>query len=349
MKTKFKQITDQDLKALNDDLISDIIPLKIDARMSVPTLHALQTIFYLRLQLAQVSWAENEPIYESLCRNRFEQIAAALTEKYGTVETLSDKITILNRLENISQILNNRHSDFAVEQRRKLIASAELTFTQRYRLDNLLEFNYDNVTEDIDRLLAEARTAFDIAILFDIDSLGTEKQYNAVTDLYQAMFDNAIAEGNTREIANLLAVAADSNNDPARRALLGTLTAKVLSALPDDSSENRTQPGFAHVDSTSLKPSIERKGIIESLPLPERKVVDGLTLLESGVDGLILPESRAVDRLTLPERSIEGGLTLPERRAVDELTLPERRVNEIAAAVYTRIDALTGKYAPIPA
>ena len=66
------------LKTLNDELIGDIIPLKIDSDMSVSTLYALETIFYLRLQLAQVEGAENEHIYELLCKNRFDQIAKAL-------------------------------------------------------------------------------------------------------------------------------------------------------------------------------------------------------------------------------------------------------------------------------
>jgi len=53
----------RELKMLNDDLINDIIPLKIDSGMSVSTLHALETIFYLRLQLAQVVCEDNESIY----------------------------------------------------------------------------------------------------------------------------------------------------------------------------------------------------------------------------------------------------------------------------------------------
>lgn len=48
------------LKTLNDNIIGDIISLKIiEDTMSVSTLFALETIFYLRLQLAQISDDDN--------------------------------------------------------------------------------------------------------------------------------------------------------------------------------------------------------------------------------------------------------------------------------------------------
>ncbi|MCM1142249.1 MAG: hypothetical protein NC453_27070, partial [Muribaculum sp.] len=80
---------------LNDNIIGDIIPIKVDATMSVATLYAIETIFYLRLQLAQVAWDDNTPAFESLCRARFEQIANALEEKYPKAATLNEKIEIL--------------------------------------------------------------------------------------------------------------------------------------------------------------------------------------------------------------------------------------------------------------
>lgn len=70
------------LKTINDNNIGDIIPLKIDEKMSVSTLFALETIFYLRLALAQLSDDDNSSVYELLCRNRFEKIANALYKKY---------------------------------------------------------------------------------------------------------------------------------------------------------------------------------------------------------------------------------------------------------------------------
>ena len=51
----------KDLKTLNDNIIGDFIDFKIDADMPLSDLRALESIFYLRLQLAQVGWEDNEP------------------------------------------------------------------------------------------------------------------------------------------------------------------------------------------------------------------------------------------------------------------------------------------------
>ena len=50
-----------------DEYIKDMVDIKIHSKMSVSTLYALETIFYLRLQLAQVSWDANEILYEDKC------------------------------------------------------------------------------------------------------------------------------------------------------------------------------------------------------------------------------------------------------------------------------------------
>lgn len=213
----------------NDDLIGDFINLKIGEELSLSMLFAIEAIFYLRLQLAQVEWDDNEPIYESLCRDRFEQISKVLTGKYKSAETLNEKIGILYHLENISQTLSLGINDFVVEKRRELLSNCQyLTFPQRYRLDNMLEFNYDNIKEDIDRLILETETAFDISILFDIDSLGTPNQYAAVMDLYEAIFTKAVSEGNTSEIARLLVAAVYCNSDPDRRRKITELTDQLI-------------------------------------------------------------------------------------------------------------------------
>jgi len=62
----------KDLKTLNDDLIGDIIDIKIDSDMFVSTLYALETIFLLRLQLARVSWAKDEPNLTCVQKLRLE-------------------------------------------------------------------------------------------------------------------------------------------------------------------------------------------------------------------------------------------------------------------------------------
>jgi len=132
---KAKRKLNQNLKTLNDDLIGDIIDIKINADMSISTLYALETIFYLRLQLAQVSWTENEPIYESLCRDRFEQICKALSKKYKVAKSLNEKIEILERLEVISLTLHSDHSRFALEEASLLENLPDLTYAQKLRLE----------------------------------------------------------------------------------------------------------------------------------------------------------------------------------------------------------------------
>lgn len=222
-----------DSKALNDELIGDFVNVEINADMPVSTLYALEVIFYLRLQLAQVGWEDDEPIYEALCRNRFEQLLQALTKKYATASSVSEKIEILNRLEVISLTLNLGHNDLVLFERQEMLESESLTYTQRYRLEHLLDFYSDTIEDDIDRLLSEAKTSFDISILFDIDSLGTDEQYSVVMDLYKSMFSKAIAERNTGEIANLLAAAAYCNINPGRRQEIKEITSS-LAALPSD-------------------------------------------------------------------------------------------------------------------
>jgi len=92
-----------------DEYINGMIVIKINSKMSVSTLYALETIFFLRLQLAQVSWDANEALYEDICRDRFERISKALTEKYRNTKSINEKIEILERIEVISLNINNDH------------------------------------------------------------------------------------------------------------------------------------------------------------------------------------------------------------------------------------------------
>ncbi|MCM1451602.1 MAG: hypothetical protein NC102_05050 [Clostridium sp.] len=213
---------------IKDYIIGDFIELEIGENMSLPTLYALEAIFYLRLQLAQVGWEECEPILNELCRDRFERISMILSNRYELVESLDEKICVLNHLKNIATTLGNVDCGFVIDNHRELVNSQNLTLSQKYRLDNLLDSGSDNIREDIDCLLLEAHTAFDMSILFDIDSLGTCKQYGAVMDLYESLFYKALAESNISEIANLLAVVAFCNSDPDRRQKIKKLTDKLI-------------------------------------------------------------------------------------------------------------------------
>ncbi len=99
-----------------DEYISDLIDIKINSKTSVSTLYALEMIFFLRLQLPQVSWDANETLYEEICRDCFEQISMALIEKYRNSKSINEKIEILERIEAISLDINHDHRLFALEE-----------------------------------------------------------------------------------------------------------------------------------------------------------------------------------------------------------------------------------------
>lgn len=217
------------LKTLNDDIIGDLIPLKIDATMSVSTLYALEIIFYLRLQLAQVSWAENEPIYESLCRKRFEEIAKALTKKYKTAETLNEKIEILERLSSIGMTIHSSHLDFAIEEADKLKELSNLTYAQKLRLDWIPTINSENESQIVAKLLPRANSTFDMATLALIIDYITDTERNAILNRYFDLFDTALLANNTTELGSLLSLAAYWNSDPAIRPRLTDAANKAAS------------------------------------------------------------------------------------------------------------------------
>jgi len=215
------------LKTLNDDLIGDIIPLKINADMSVSTLYALETIFYLRLQLAQVGWAENEPIYESLCRNRFEQIAKALTKKHKTAESLNEKIEILERLTAIGITINSDHLYFALEEASSLEDLPNLTYAQKLRLEWLPNINSVDDSMVVAELLTQVNDSFVMATIGMLIDYITDEERTAVLDRYIAMVDAAIATNDIAELGNLLALAAYWNSNPSVRHRLSEIVSKA--------------------------------------------------------------------------------------------------------------------------
>ena len=148
----------RDLKTLNDDIIGDIIPIGIDADMSVATLHALETIFYLRLQLAQVGWEDNESIYNGLCRDRFEQLAKALRKKYDTTSSINEKIEILERLASLGMTIDRDDFSFALDDAENLKGLSNLTYAQKLRLNWLPDINSENESEIVAKLLSESRS-----------------------------------------------------------------------------------------------------------------------------------------------------------------------------------------------
>ncbi len=217
----------RELKTLNDDLINDIIPVKIDSGMTVSTLHALETIFYLRLQLAQVGWEENEPIYNSLCRDRFEQLAKALRQKYVSASSLNDKIEILERLAAIGMTIDSDDFSYALEEAEKLKELPGLTYAQKLRLDWLTNINSENESQIVADLLPQTISSFELATLALITDFITDEEREAVINRYFDLFDAALSAGNIAELGKLLTLAAYWNSDPTIRPRLTAAATKA--------------------------------------------------------------------------------------------------------------------------
>lgn len=246
-KSAAKRKLARDLKVLNDDIIGDIIRIEIDADMSVATLHALETIFYLRLQLAQVGWEEKEPIYNSLCCNRFEQLAKALRKKYDTAFSINEKIEILERLVSIGLTIDSNDFSFALDEAEKLNEIPNLNYVQKLRLDWLPDINSENESEIVAKLLPEANTSFEMATLALIFDFITAEEREAVLDRYFDLFDAALTVGNVAELGKLLTLAAYWNIDPTIRPRLTEAVTKAQAMDGLSLVERRVNPIAAEI------------------------------------------------------------------------------------------------------
>ncbi len=207
------------IRPFNDNIIGDIIGIKIDAEMSVSTLYALETIFYLRLQLAQASGEDNEPVYAALCRNRFEQLAKALMEKYPLAETLNEKIEILERIEAITLYLSFDHSYFALEEASALEDLPDLTFAQKLRLQWLPGIDSEDYSKIVSELLSTIphcgldEVGFVMATIAQIFDFITDEERTAVIDRYEQLIGQLPLQ-RAGGLGILLSFAADWNMYP---------------------------------------------------------------------------------------------------------------------------------------
>ncbi len=191
------------LQLKQDEYIGDITDIEISSRMSVSTLYALETIFYLRLQLAQVSLEKNGPMIEALCRNRLEQLAEAHTEKYSTADSIDRKIEILERIEVIALILTGGHSDYALERASIMEDLPNLTYAQKLRLKWLPAITPEDDSKIVAELLPQTGSSFEMATLALISDFCTEEERAAIFDRYLEMFDAAFSSDNTAELGSL--------------------------------------------------------------------------------------------------------------------------------------------------
>ncbi len=208
------------LQLKQDEYIGDITDIEISSRMSVSTLYALETIFYLRLQLVQVSLEKNGSMIEALCRKRLEQLAEAHTEKYAAADSINRKIEILERIEVITLILTGGHSDFALEKGSIMEDLPNLTYAQKLRLKWLPDITPEDDSKIVAELLPQTDSSFEMATLALIFDFCTEEERAAIFDRYIEMFDAARSANDTDELGNLLSLAAYWNNSPSMRPVL---------------------------------------------------------------------------------------------------------------------------------
>lgn len=224
------------LKSLNDEIIGDIIPLKIDPDMSVSTLYALEDIFYMRLQLAQVGSEEEEPILNDLCSDRYMKLSKALKTKYTNSESLNEKIEILYHLAGIGHVLSNELIIFAREEAAKLECLSNLTDFQKLFLSSISDVEIKDAPATIARLLPQAKDSFDIAALAIIEDFGSYDDRNAIFTRFTEMFNKALSLKDYSELGKLLALAAYWNINPTMRKKIKHLTSSLTTIACDDIS-----------------------------------------------------------------------------------------------------------------
>ena len=257
-RTEEKRKLNKALKCLKDDLIGDIISVNIDAEMSVSTLYALETIFFLRLQLAQLVGESSEPVYESLCRVRYEQISKALTKKYRSAVTVNEKIEILERLEAIEMFVNKEHSRLALGEASIIEDEPNLTYAQKLRLEWLPNINIEeDDSKMVAELLSQRTGSFEMSTIGQIIDFITDDERNAVIDRYIAMIDAAVASNDTAELGNLLALAVNWNSNPDVRFRLTEIPDKIASiegiSLPEKRVNQIAAKIYAQIDTITGK------------------------------------------------------------------------------------------------
>jgi len=251
-------LKDKDILQLkHDEYISDIIDIEISSRMSVSTLYALETIFYLRLQLEQALSEQKDTMIEALCRKRLEQLANALMVKYATADSVNRKIEIIERIEVITLILTDGHSDFALEEASIIVDEPNLTYAQRLRLKWLPGITTEDESKIVAELLPQTNSSFEMATLALISDFCTDKERAVIIDRYLEMFNIALAANDIAELGNLLALAAYWNNSPSIRPRLTEAANQAASidalSLPEKRVNAIAAAIYAHTNTLTGK------------------------------------------------------------------------------------------------
>jgi len=218
----------KDLKCLNDDIISDIIDIEINSDMAVPTLQALDTIFNLRLDLAEISSSDNVTIFRRLCKDRREKISKVLLKKYRTAISVNEKIEILELIYTVGQSIDITNFKFTIEEVSKLEQLSGLTYSQRLRLSWICDNSPEISNEVFQTLLRQAANAFDMATVVMSEDVTPQEESDVIFFRFSEIFGSALANNDRDELGRLLVMAANWNIDPIRCKKLETLINDIL-------------------------------------------------------------------------------------------------------------------------
>ncbi len=228
-RTAAKKAWAKELKSIHDEIIGDIIDVRIESRMSLPSLRALATIFELRLQLAEVAMSDNETLYRRLCADRHAKLHKALLKKYATSINIEEKIGILELLGTTGASRDSDGLQYVLDEACRLAQDSRLSYLQKLRLSWLTDEDDEIHPEAIAPLWEHAGNAFDVATLAMIEDVATADQRKALFKRWTELFLSALANDDAAEAGSLLVVAGRWMTDPIRRQTLEILTQRAAS------------------------------------------------------------------------------------------------------------------------
>ena len=217
------------LEKANEEIIPDILPIKITSKMSVPTLRALEAIYTLRSWLASESHDINDPVYANLQVQRMWQISKALKAKYRQTKTLANRIEILSFIDTLEEDLTCKNSDFAVAEATKLAHKYGSNLTPFQSLRFQFIFASEEIYNDnaVMELLPYANTAFELGSLTLIEHRVSPSLREAIFNRFTLLLETSIKANNTAEISNLLALFPYWNENPTHRQKIKELTTNL--------------------------------------------------------------------------------------------------------------------------
>jgi len=178
-------------------------------------------------------------------------------EKYATAGSVNRKIEIIERIEVITLILTDGHSNFALEEASMIVDKPDLTYAQKLRLKWLPGIITEDESVIVAELLPQTNSSFEMTTPALISDFCTDEERAAILDRYLELFDAALATNDTAELGNLLALSAYWNSNPDVRFRLTEVPNKIASieglSLPEKRVNTIAAEIYAKIDILSGK------------------------------------------------------------------------------------------------